>query len=375
MHPIGRQNRKGKWGSPYAIRDFYKIDPNLGSKTDLHDLVQQVHTHDMRIIMDLVANHTARDHIWTNNNPNIFSRDRQGNFTRLVADWYDINDLNYHDPETADYMMDVLTYWVKTFDIDGYRCDVAGMVPLDFWEKAISKLTEIKQDIFLLAEWESSRLHLNAFHAYYDWTLYLLLKEISQGKRPAADALKWIQQRQRLFPSQTLPMRFTENHDFARTRDTFGSEGFYPYAALIFAIKGLPLLYAGQEIGLHSAPSLFEREPLDWENNDNEVFNFYKRMIQLRQTYPALSARELQILPNDHPSQVLSFIKKTSDQEMLVLLNFSDRDLQVRIEPVRGSQGKRYINLISGKGEYSVRELRYVNLKAFGVLFLNGISN
>jgi len=130
VHPIGEYKRKGKWGSPYAIQDFYKIDPHLGSEADLKDLVQQVHAHDMRIIMDLVANHTARDHDWAAQNPNIYSRDKRGNFIQEVADWYDIIDLDYRQPKTADYMMDVLTYWVTTFDIDGYRCDVAGMVPL-----------------------------------------------------------------------------------------------------------------------------------------------------------------------------------------------------------------------------------------------------
>lgn len=370
IHPIGEKGRKGSWGSPYAIKDHYVINDRLGTKTDLKNLVQGAHNQNMRIILDLVPNHGANDHILLDKDPGLFDRDDRGNFLRKEREWSDIIDLDYHNPETVKYMMDIMTYWIKEFDIDGYRCDVAGMVPLSFWQIAREELIKLKPDLFLLAEWESARLHNNAFHACYDWTLYLLMTEIVKNKRPAGDAPKWVQQQQQLFPENALPMRFSENHDFPRTRKAFSDSGFFPFVAFNFSMHGLPLIYAGQEIGLTSAPSLFEKDTLDWKKKDDKIFNFYKKLIHLRKKFPALAAREMQVLKNDHPQEVLSYLKIGQDGNILLLLNFCDKELQVRIDDLPNVSNTSFADLFNEKREYSGQDLRCVELDAYEVLFL-----
>ncbi len=165
LQPIGRTGRKGKLGCPYAIRDHLAINPHYGSDKDLRKLVSVLHAADMRLIIDLVINHGALDHVRARTHPAMFRHDRQGRFTRKIADWSDVIDFDYSSTDTRKYMLEVMSYWIREFDIDGYRCDVAGMVPLDFWETALEKMLKIKSDIFMLAEWQRPRLHLQAFQA------------------------------------------------------------------------------------------------------------------------------------------------------------------------------------------------------------------
>ena len=332
FHPIGREQRKGSMGSPYAIRDYRAIDPQLGTEEDLKRLVRSVHQRDMRLIIDIVANHAATDHIWLETNTNFFLSATDASHRRKLKDWTDVLDLNYEQPELRQRMKDILRYWIEEFDIDGYRCDVAGMVPLDFWQDVTDELLRIKPDMFMLAEWESPRLHTDSFHATYDWTTLAVLKDIYQGRRPASECLEWITQKEMAYPKNSLFLRFTENHDLPRTRKVFGSESFYPFVVFHYALPGIPLLSNGQEVGLEKMPDQFNHDPLEWERGDKKIREFYGDLIRWRKTYSALSSDQITALGNNQQDKVTSFMKHDQQYDILVILNFSAQELCVQVD-------------------------------------------
>ena len=178
IYPVGEKDRKGNVGSPYSIKNYSAIDPAYGNADDLKSLIQSAHHNGMRVIIDMVANHMAVDNVWRETHPGYFLKDDQGNFTRKISDWSDIIDLDYYNQDLRDTVRKIICSWVEKYDFDGFRCDVAGLVPTDFWEDVYNDLVGIKDDIFLLAEWESANLHTTAFHATYDWSTHFVLKKI-----------------------------------------------------------------------------------------------------------------------------------------------------------------------------------------------------
>ncbi|NIV14775.1 MAG: alpha-amylase, partial [Aliifodinibius sp.] len=154
IYPIGEEGRKGRLGSPYAVKNFRSINPELGNEEDFRLLIDEIHKRQMKVLLDIVPNHAANDHPLIDAHPEWFMQDEDGNFIRVEEDWTDVIDFTYQNPQMRRYMKENLFYWVREFDIDGYRCDVAGMVPHDFWADVIPALREIKPDLFLLAEWE-----------------------------------------------------------------------------------------------------------------------------------------------------------------------------------------------------------------------------
>jgi glycosidase len=332
IYPVGEKDRKGNVGSPYSIKNYSAIDPAYGNADDLKSLIQSAHHNGMRVIIDMVANHMAVDNVWRETHPSYFLKDDQDNFTRKISDWSDIIDLDYSNQELRNTMKEIICSWVEKYDFDGFRCDVAGLVPTDFWEDVYNDLVGIKDDIFLLAEWESANLHTTVFHATYDWSTHFVLKDIFKGKRPAANALTWVTEKEKNYPRNALPMRFTENHDLDRTRDTFGDRSFYPFVVFNYLMYGIPLIYCGQEFGLKKTPTLFEKDQIDWEQFNRPVFNFYQKMIGLRKKYPAFSSRQMTPVGNDHPDQVVSFEKGSDNQKILAIINFSQKDLTCKIK-------------------------------------------
>ncbi len=290
IYPIGEKGRKGTLGSPFSIRDFRKINPEYGTEEDFRRLVQAIHRLGMKVIIGMVPNHSANDHVEMSRHPDWFMRDARGNFTREVADWSDVTDFNYDNPEMRRYMLETMLYWIEKFDVDGYRVDVAGMVPLDFWKEAIPRLRQVKPELYLLAEWEDPELLVAGFNSDYDWTLYHLLKDIRQGKKRSGEAVALIAERDRRYPRNALPMRFLENHDEPRSLAVFGLPAIEAYATFLFTVPGIPLIYAGQEIGETEKPSLFEKSTLHWAQADTALQNLYRRLIRWRKQYSCFTA-------------------------------------------------------------------------------------
>ena len=370
IHPIGWDKRKGSLGSPYAIRNYYTIEGALGKKDDFKNLVEAVHRLDMRIILDLVVNHTAPDHLWAAMHPQFYPGPNPEKKSRLIAEWTDIVELDYDNKELRKNILDMIRYWVETFDIDGYRCDVAGLVPLDFWEEVSADLQKIKKDIFWLAEWESARYHLNAFHATYDWSTYFVLEDIFNGKRSATDGLTWVIEKEAQFPGNSLPLRFTENHDFPRTRKIFGADSFFPYAVYNFTLYGIPLIYCGQEIGFKEMTPLFEKKTIDWEGKDEKIFRFYQQLISLRKKYPALSSRVLEAIPNNRHDEIISYVKKEGKDEILVVLNLSKNGAEVTLDLPGKYKSLHFSDLFNDHTSIDGQKLSPLKIEPYGYFLL-----
>ncbi len=346
IHPIGEKGRKGSLGCPYSIRDYYAINPEYGTKEDFRRLVEDAHRLGMKVILDFVANHTSNDYVEMKDHPDWFMRDKNGKFTREVADWWDVIDLNYDNSDLWEYMKGIAKHWVKEFKVDGYRCDVAGMIPLKFWVELRQELRHINPSVFLLAEWESPKLHLRAFDATYDWSLYHLLVNVRKGKVRAEKAIDLVLEKEKKYPANSLRLRFIENHDEKRAIEVFGQEGFKPFAAFIFTISGIPLIYNGQEIGERERPSLFEKEEIEWDKGDYAISDYYQRLIKLRKENPAFANGETIKLNTSSPKEIAAYLRLNGKSRAIVAINFSDSavvsTLRVPIDRLNLSREARY---------------------------------
>jgi cyclomaltodextrinase len=341
IHPIGQEKRKGSIGSPYAVRDYHAINPDYGTKEDLKRLIAEAHRRGMKVIIDIVANHTSWDSVLMKN-PDFYKRDAKGNIT-YPYDWFDIAALNYNNQQLRRYMTDMLKYWIGEFDLDGFRCDVAGEVPTDFWENARTELEKIKPDIVMLAEAHKAELLVNAFDLDYSWPLHSALTDVLQGRQSASEIRVAWDKEVWEWPKNSLHMRFSDNHDERRAIARFGERGALAASALVFTLDGVPLLYNGQEVGdttESGAPALFEKLPVFWPIAERrpEFPRFYKQIMDLRRASNALRRGSLQWLANSEEAHVLTYLRRTNDDEMLIAINLSSR-------PFAGS-----VKVASGKG-------------------------
>ena len=240
IHPVGRERAKGTIGSPYAVKDFYAINPDYGTPADFKRLVVEAHRRGMKVIIDIVANHTSWDSVMMKT-PDFYTRDASGKVIPPVADWADVADLNYDNPALRAYMIDMLKFWLREYDLDGFRCDVAGMVPTDFWERARVELEKVKPDIFMLAEWHEPDLLVKAFDVDYAWPLHSAMTDVLMGNAPAT-ALRtaWEEERAK-WPQGALHLRFSDNHDERRAIARFGERAALAASALTVSYTHLTL--------------------------------------------------------------------------------------------------------------------------------------
>ncbi len=335
IHPIGQEKKKGSIGSPYAVRDYYAINPDYGTKDDLKRLISEAHQRRLKVIIDIVANHTAWDSVLMKH-PDWYKHDAKGNIT-YPYDWSDIAAVNYANPELRRYMTEMLKYWIHDFDLDGFRCDVAGEVPTDFWESARAELDKIKPDIFMLAEAHKPDLEVKAFELDYAWPLHSALTDVLQGRAPAADLRTAWEKEFREWPRGALHMRFSDNHDERRAIARFGEPAALAGSAFMLTLDGVPLIYNGMEVGdttESGAPALFEKLPIFWPIAERrpEFPRFYKQIIALRREHEALRRGSLQWLRNSDDSRAVSYTRQTKDEEILVVINFSNRPFVGSIE-------------------------------------------
>ena len=329
VHPIGMLHRKGTFGSPYSVRDFYAIDPSFGVVADLRRLIARAHSLGMRVIIDIVANHAAWDSVMMEH-PEFWKRDASGAIVSPVADWADVAALNYESRALRDYMIEMLSYWLREFDLDGFRCDVAGMVPTDFWNEARVALERVKPGLFLLAEWHGADLLTEAFDADYAWPFHKALNAVFMD---GASALKlrdvWVQERA-VLPEGALELRFSDNHDEKRAIARFGEKGALAASVLMFMLDGIPLLYNGQEVGdtaESGAPALFERVPIFWGNEVRrpEFRVFYLKLIALRRGHAELQQGPVEWVDGADADRVVRFRRSGFE----VAVNCSNREAGV----------------------------------------------
>lgn len=328
IHEIGVKNRKGTLGSPYAVKDYFSVNHEFGTLEDLKHFVQAAHSMGMYVILDWVANHTAWDNLLVEQHPEWYARDWKGDFHPSPwRDWDDIIDLDYQQPALREYMTEALKYWVRVADVDGYRCDVAGFVPLDFWNQARRELDAIKP-VFMLAEWESRDIHIEAFDMAYGWSWYDMMVAIAKGHSNLDRVFTYYSHNEKEYPADVMRMLFVSNHDKNSWEGTeyeqFG-DALEAVIALSATSEGMPLLYNGQEAGNTKRLEFFEKDPIQWKAHP--MGEFYKKLFALKKSNSALwngkwGARMIQV-PNSAPLQVLSFVRHDEKEKVFTVFNFS----------------------------------------------------
>ena len=335
IHPIGELNRKGTLGSYYSVKDYKDVNPEYGTMDEFKELVNEIHSLGMYVIIDWVANHTSWDNIWVHKYPDFFTRDETGNFIPPVADWHDVIDLNFDNIELWDEMADALKFWIEESNIDGYRCDVAGMVPVEFWNYVRPQLDEIKP-VFMLAEWDTPDMHLEAFDMTYDWNLHKIMNRIYSKENNVNNLTDHIEQDRNKYPDYAIRMQFTDNHDentwngtvFERLGDAVET-----FAVLTYTLPGMPLIYSGQEAGNNKRLEFFEKDPIEWK--DHTLFELYKQLNILRKNNPALwsgvKSGNYKVIPNNNPESVFTFLREKGSNEIFSIFNLSDQSIEIEL--------------------------------------------
>jgi glycosidase len=329
INEIGEKGRKGTLGSPYAVKDYYRVNPEFGTLDDLKHFVNAAHEVGMYVILDWVANHTAWDNPLVSEHPEWYARDWKGDFCPTPWwDWVDIIDLDYQQEGLRKYMRDALKYWVSEVNIDGYRCDVAGFVPTDFWNNVRKELDAIKP-VFLLAEWEARDLHVEAFDMTYAWSWNEAVHMIAIGQSNLDRLRAYYAWNDKAYPADIMRMTFVSNHDKNAWEGTeFEQFGEALEAAIVLSVvgEGMPLIYNGQEAESTKRLKFFEKDPIQWK--EHRLGEFYKKLFTLKRENTALwnakwGARMINV-PNTIPHKVLSFVRYNEVDKVFAVFNFSN---------------------------------------------------
>jgi cyclomaltodextrinase / maltogenic alpha-amylase / neopullulanase len=324
IHPIGEVRRKGSLGSPYSVRAYFLTNPDMGSKEQFKEMLDEVHKKGMKLIIDAVANHTAWDNGLVYTNPEYFTKDKDGNIIHPEGtDWTDVADLDYSNPNVRNFMQSYFDYWLTEMGIDGFRCDVSEMMPMDFWNTAIRNLREKRPEIFMLAEGTESANLENGFNAVYSWDLYYAFQEIHGGADPAL-IYKTLRMEELRYPNESLVMHYAENHDTERAAKTLGIQQHHLALITIFTAPGIPMIYSGQELGETERMDIFEKKALNFNRRVEPTFQMVKKLAALRSKEAALRRGELLPLPESWPSG--GYLRSYQGDTLTVLLNYHDDD-------------------------------------------------
>ncbi|MBV9987104.1 MAG: 1,4-alpha-glucan branching protein [Chitinophagaceae bacterium] len=329
--PISMEKRQGTLGSYYACSSYTTVNPEFGTLDDLKQLVSDAHALGFKIIIDWVANHTGWDHTWTREHPDWYLKDEQGNFTEKNG-WKDVIDLNFGSQEMRSAMIDAMSFWVNECGIDGFRCDMAHLVPLDFWDAARTQCDAIRP-LFWLAECEVVDYH-NVFDTTYTWWWMHVTEEYMKGI-DTLETMRNVLHAYSQYPEGASKLFFTANHDENSWNGTEYEK--YNITAKAWAVftqtwQGMPLIYSGQEIPNMRRLKFFEKDPIDW-NEPLQLESFYTSLLQLRKNNKAITEGETFILPSEHGNQLIAFLRRKEKQVVLVLLNVSAEDkLHIRVQ-------------------------------------------
>lgn len=311
INPIGLEKRQGSLGSPYAISDYYAVNPEFGTMDDFTNFLKVAHRLGFKVLMDWVANHTSPDAVWVTQCPlDWYKRDSLGN-TITIHNWTDVAILNYENKAVWKDQQDAMEYWLDK-GVDGFRCDAACEMPMEFWRETISRLRHGYPNIFMLAEGENPDLHkIAGFDASYAWELYHILNDIAQGRKGANELLTYVEKDAASVPAEATRLMFTSNHDensWTGTEFERMGDAVKALAVLIFTLpNSQPLIYTGQEIGLDHRFKFFDKDPVSsWERN--EYTDFYRKLIELKHKNKALFSGRFEVVSTDDSTFVFSRI-------------------------------------------------------------------
>lgn len=342
IYPISQKNKKGSLGSPYAVADYKAVNPAYGTLADFKKLVTRAHALGLRVILDWVPNHTGWDHVWVKQHPDWYTL-VNGKMTAPIdpktnkpTDWTDVADLNFDNPDLRKGMIEAMQYWVRECDIDGYRCDVAGFVPNDFWTEVRPQLDKIKT-VFMLSEWEDEPDHFKScFNMNYGWAMHSLMKAITKGDRTADKIDSLRNANDRHFPKGYYQMLFTQNHDENTWNGTL-AESFGPAAnafiVLSSTLEGMPLVYNGMESNLNKRLAFFEKDTIAWGTYAKS--NFFEALLTLKHRNRALwngtAGGKVVKIPTDHDDKVYAFHRQRDTDQVVVVLNLSAQSQTVQL--------------------------------------------
>ena len=340
IHPIGRKNRKGRLGSYYSIQDYYDINPEFGTRDDFQDLVRSIHNMGLYVIIDLVINHTAWDNPLIEEHPEWYTHDEKGQIVAPFSGWQDVADLDYSNRTLRHYMTEMMCHWVGDVGVDGFRCDVAELVPNDFWRDATGELQKLKS-VLLLAEGQHPSLHAHGFHISYAFNMYWLMNDIVHSKRRLfeIDRKKYAKGARRL--------RYTSNHDenswHGSAVERLGHAA-KAMAVLTFTLPGTPLIYNGQEVGNTKRLDFFEKDEIKWQKSSFEAF--YTILCRLYKDRPALYSGEMQRIKSGNPESIYAFKRQKKNDHIIVILNLSGKAVETTL---RMNVDTEYEDIFTGK--------------------------
>jgi len=362
IFPVGNINKKGSLGCPYAVSDYQNVNDEFGSIFDFYNLVKEAHRLDIRIILDVVCNHSSWDNWILDNHGDWYAQDSDYHIVHPPGtDWYDVAQLDYDNTVLRDYMTNILKYWVHEFDIDGFRCDVAEMIPMDFWKNAVKQLQEIKPDLVMLAEGSHPKLFINGFHLGYSWSIRNTLYKILRLGIPATRLNMSLEKEKHQYPQNAKFMRFIENHDLDRATKKFGLEKSRIAAILAYTIPGIPMLYSGQENSETHTPSLFEKEVINWESDINKMWKFYQALICVRNRYSSLRTGEYFAVPNNKEKDVVSFIRIKKSNSALVIANVREEPQELVLDLSGFSKTKKNWERVFGECNFQ-NNINYIKM-------------
>ncbi len=366
IHPIGELKRKGSLGSYYSVKEYKFVNPEFGNMDDFYELIQAIHDNGMYVIMDWVANHTS----WDNRlviYPDYYTRDAEGNIISPVEDWSDVADLNYNNYEMRQYMMDVMGFWVKEYNIDGFRCDVADMVPQDFWVKLRHHLNEIKP-VFMLAEANNPDLLSFSFDMDYDWEFHHLMNELVNGGRIADEINHHFMNNTMNYPRKAIRMNFTSNHDEnswnGSAVERLG-DALPVMTVLTALVPGMPLVYGGQEAGLDKRLRFFDKDTIEWK--DHEMSDLFKKTFAIKKENKALwngqEGGSYTPIAATEQEKILAFAREVDGNLIIGLFNLSSEacEFEFNCENFQG----RYTDLFTGE-KVRLKEKYTSTLPAWG---------
>jgi glycosidase len=368
--PIGLDGRKmneNELGSCYAVKHYNEINPEFGNLDDFKKLITESQALGLKVVIDWVANQTARDHDWVAYHPNFYEHQSNGDFVS-PNDMTDVFKLNFEEAEMRDSMIQCMITWVRQFNIDGFRCVFADPVPADFWAKAIGELKLVKKNLLFLADGEKTWFHEVGFDATYASDAMHKMVNLASGKMTIDEWEEWLFDHEKEFPKDALRIIFTSNHD-ANTQagiefDRFGK------AALNLAVfgqtfpGGVPMLFNGQEIPLKRRLAMYVKDSITWMGFENS--NFYKKLHHIRRTSPALAsdASYKRVKLNQPELPVWAYLREKDGHRILVLLNFSEREqkIQLRDETAMGKATEIFSQskiLLKSNNELTIPEWGY----------------
>lgn len=337
LMPINPPGSRRAFGSVYCVRDYYAVNPRYGGEKELRRLISQAHRRGIRVILDVVLNHTSWDNDLITQHPEWY-RHRDGdphNPASIVSPngWNDVAQLDYADHDLRSYMVKMLQHWVLAYGVDGFRCDSAEYLPTDFWNQARDKLDAVQPGVLMLAEGQRPELMVHAFDLDYSYALYNALTEILVRHKPALILPRALDAERQVFPPAACHLRYIDNHDQQRAVIRFGADAARAASVLAFMIDGVPMLYNGMEIGDASTEGFINPRPLRWEVGDKSWTRLYVLLTELRRRHRALRAGALHWVGNSEPSRLITFTRTDADEELLAAVNLSgeavDADLDL----------------------------------------------